>query len=139
MSSILYGCFVGRSLYHFALFDTSSASFIGDKASDRQKNGNFKLQVFTTRAQIKLDCKTVRIFAYLSTREQSNKAENRERDWGETLKILSPHTPLRACEARALARVRLLRHALPISLLILRKKPTFLQSKIKYHHLYYEK
>ena len=31
-----------------------------------------------------LDCKTVRIFAYSSTREQS-KAENRERDWGETL------------------------------------------------------
>ena len=40
-----------------------------------------------------------------------NEAENRERDWGETL-----------------ARVRLLRHALPISLLILRKKPTVLQS-----------
>ena len=39
-----------------------------------------------------------------------NEAENRERDWGETL--------------------RLLRHALPISLLILRKKnPTVLQSK----------
>ena len=34
-----------------------------------------------------LDCKTVRIFAYSSTREQSNEAENRERDWGETLKI----------------------------------------------------
>ena len=33
---------------------------------------------------------------------------------------------LRACEARA--RIRLLRHALPISLLILRKKPTVLQS-----------
>ena len=31
-----------------------------------------------------LDCKTVRIFAYSSIREQS-KAENRERDWGETL------------------------------------------------------
>ena len=40
-----------------------------------------------------LDCKTVRIFAYPSTREQSNKvwneAENRERDWG-------------VCEARSL-------------------------------------
>ena len=34
-----------------------------------------------------VDCKIVRIFAYSSTREQSNKAENRERDWGETLKL----------------------------------------------------
>ena len=33
-----------------------------------------------------LDCKTVRFFAYSSTREQFNEAENRERDWGETLK-----------------------------------------------------
>ena len=38
-----------------------------------------------------------------------NEAENTEQDWGET--------------------VRLLRHALPISLLILREKPTVLQSK----------
>ena len=35
---------------------------------------------------MEIDCKTVRIFAYSSTREQSNEAENRERDWGETLK-----------------------------------------------------
>ena len=42
----------------------------------------------------------------LCTPEQSNEAENRERDWGET--------PLR--------------QALPISLLILTKKPTVLQS-----------
>ena len=39
-----------------------------------------------------LDCKTVRIFAYSSIRAEVkqmvwNKAENRERDWGETLKI----------------------------------------------------
>ena len=38
-----------------------------------------------------LDCKTVRIFAYSSTRavkqKVSNEAENSERDWGETLKI----------------------------------------------------
>ena len=40
-----------------------------------------------------LDCKTVRIFAYSSTREAAravkqkvwNEAENRERDWGEIL------------------------------------------------------
>ena len=43
-----------------------------------------------------------------------NEAENRERDWGETLVRF--------------ARVRLLRQALPFSLLILRKKPTVLQS-----------
>ena len=34
-----------------------------------------------------LDCKTVRIFAYSSSREQLNKRSgNGERDWGETLK-----------------------------------------------------
>ena len=68
-----------------------------------------------------LDCKTVRIFAYSSTREQSNKRSGMrlktESETGE-----SPHTRVR------LARVRLLRHALPISLLILREKPTVLQS-----------
>ena len=47
-----------------------------------------------------------------------NEAENRERDLGRDAKR----------DSRAL-RVRLLRHALPISLLILRKKPTALQSK----------
>ena len=56
----------------------------------------------------KLDCKTVRIFAYSNAREQSNV-------WNE-----------------AEARGRLSRHALPISLLILRKKPTVLQSTGKY-------
>jgi len=47
-----------------------------------------------------------------------NEAENREPDWGETLKIRYGRVRL-AC----FARVRLLRHAgVPISLLILRKK-----------------
>ena len=59
-----------------------------------------------------LDCKAVRIFAYSSTPEQSNKRS------GTRLKT----------ESACFARVRLLRHALPISLLILRKKPTVLQS-----------
>ena len=52
-----------------------------------------------------VDCKTVRIFAYSSTRKQSNKRS------GTKLKT-----------------VRLLHHTLPISLLILRKNPTVLQS-----------
>ena len=43
------------------------------------------------------------------------------------LKVLGAIPTLRACEVR-FARTRLLRHALPISLLILRKKPTVLQS-----------
>ena len=43
--------------------------------------------------------KTVRIFAYSSTREQS-KAENRERDWGQSVFSLASHA-LRVCEARA--------------------------------------
>ena len=43
--------------------------------------------------------------------------------------FLSPHTPVGRVRLARFARVRLLRHALPISLVILRKKPTVLQSK----------
>ena len=72
-----------------------------------------------------LDCKTVRIFAYSSTREQSNKRS------GTRLKTES-ETKSETGEGRVrlarFARIRLLLHALPISLLILRKKPTVLQS-----------
>ena len=64
------------------------------------------------------------VFKYARAVKQKvwNEAENRERDWGETLKI-----PTGVWGSRA-SRVRLLRHALPISWLILRKKPTVLQS-----------
>ena len=41
---------------------------------------------------------------------------------------LAPHTPYGRVRLARFARIRLLRHALPISLLILRKKPTVLQS-----------
>ena len=65
-----------------------------------------------------LDCKTVRIFVYSSSASSQtegwNEAENGERDWGQT-----PYGRVRLAR---FARVRLLRHALPISLLILRKK-----------------
>ena len=62
------------------------------------------------------------VFKYAGAVKQKvwNEAENRERDWGETLNG-------RVRLAR-FARIRLLRHALPISLLILRKKPIDLQS-----------
>jgi len=89
---------------------------------------------------IKLDCKTVFIFGYSITYARAvkqkvwNNSENRQRDWGETLRIrffLSPHTPFGRVRFARFARVRLLRHALPISLLILRKNPTVLQSIIK--------
>ena len=59
-------------------------------------------------------------FARVVKQKVWNEVENRERDWGETLKIRLSRGRLRlAC----FARVRLLRHALLISLLILRKKP----------------
>ena len=63
------------------------------------------------------------VFKYARAVKQKvwNEAENRERDWGETLKIrffsLASHVRL-----MRFARARLLRHALPISLLFLRKK-----------------
>ena len=74
------------------------------------------------------------VFKYARAVKQKvwNEAENRERDWGETLKntvfSLSPHTPYGRVRLARFARIRLLRHALPISLLILRGKPSVLQS-----------
>ena len=61
------------------------------------------------------------IFAYSSKREQSNERS------GTRLKTESESGEGRVRLAR-FARLRLLRHDLPISLLILRKKPTVLQS-----------
>ena len=73
---------------------------------------------------LELDCKTVRIFAYSSKREQSNKRS------GTRLKTESETGERRYGRVRLarFARVRLVRHALPISLLILRKKLTVSQS-----------
>ena len=74
------------------------------------------------------------VFKYARAVKQKvwNEAENRERDWGETLKIrflvLLPHTPYGRVRLTRFARARLFCHALPISLLILRKKTTVLQS-----------
>ena len=77
---------------------------------------------------VTIDSKTVCIFAYSSSREESNKRS------GTTLKTesktgerrfrvsLSPPTPYGRVRLARFARVRLLPHALPISLLILRKK-----------------
>ena len=61
---------------------------------------------------------------FLSTRERSGtRLKTESETWGETLSRLTGRVRL----AR-FAFVRLLRHALPISLLILRRKPTVLQS-----------
>ena len=72
------------------------------------------------------------VFKYARAVKQKvwNEAENRGRDWGETLFSLSPHMPYGRVRLARFARKRLLRHALPISLLILRKKPTVLQSNV---------
>ena len=73
------------------------------------------------------------LFKYARVVKQKvwNESQNRERDWGETLKIrffsLASHA-LQACKARARRARKTLTPRLPISLLILRKKPTVLQS-----------
>ena len=80
-----------------------------------------------------LDCKTVRIFAYLL--RSSSQKEGLERGWKQRARLgrdakntfffLPPHTPYGRVRHARFARVRLLRHALPISLLILRKNRLF--------------
>ena len=66
------------------------------------------------------------VFKYARAVKQKvwNTAENRERDWGETF-FFSRLTHVRLAR---FARIRLLRHALPISLLILRKKLACVQT-----------
>ena len=91
------------------------ASLFRSSARPYMRFGSRDHSEFSPRLAM-VDCKTVRIFAYSSTREQSNKRS------GMRLKTESE------TGERRFARVRLLRHALPISLLILRKKPTVLQS-----------
>ena len=100
-----------QSYMHSLLLTVHSTKFVRFLS-----NRNF-VNALSMANGIVIDCKTVRIFAYSSTREQSNKRS------GTRLKTESERL------AR-FARVRLLRHALPISLLIMRKKPTVLQSSI---------
>ena len=59
-----------------------------------------------------------------------NEAENRERDWGETLIFfLSPHTPYVRVRLALFARLRLSPRILPVFLTdLLRRKPAVLQS-----------
>ena len=68
------------------------------------------------KTSVKLHCKTARIFAYSSTPAREHAVKQNE--WNEA-------------RLARFAWVRLLRHASPISLLILRKKPTVLQSTVK--------
>ena len=87
----------------------------------RNKNRNHIFYLHLT--SIVLDCKIVRIFAFSSARKQSNKRSGtRLKTESETIGRDASH----ACEAC----VKLLRHALPISFLILRKNPTAVQSTI---------
>ena len=91
----------------------------------------FKLKTLQTRGQV--DCKTVLIFAYSSTREQSNKRS------GTRLKIESEmgkdalvSDALRACEASALrARKTLTPRFTDFFTDFEKKKPTVLQSRVQ--------
>ena len=76
------------------------------------------------------------VFKYARAVKQKvwNETENRERDWGETPKkygffSLASHV-LRACEARAVRAHKTLTPRVTDFLLILRKKPTVLQSSV---------
>ena len=89
-----------------------------------------------------LDCKTVRIFAYSSTREQSNKRSGTQlktesETWGETLKIrtvrfayffLSPHTPYGRVRLARFARKTLAALFTDFLTYFEKKNPTVLQS-----------
>ena len=57
---------------------------------------------------------------------------------GQSVFFLSPHTPFGRVRLARFTRVRLLRHPLPISLLILRKNPTVLQSISIFTYFFYQ-
>ena len=52
---------------HFCYFNESKIIYVYDKSQTNERNSLIIISFCL------LDCKTVRIFAYLSTREQSNK------------------------------------------------------------------
>ena len=90
------------------------------------------LLVFSVKP-FKINQNKNRIFAYSSKRELSNiRSGTRltaESETGERRRLIR----LTGVGGRRLARIRLLRYALPISVLILRKKPTVLQSNPEGH------
>ena len=63
-----------------------------------------------------------------STRTREKPLVPRVMENGQSVFSLSPHTPVGRVRLARFTRIRLLRYALPISLLIWRKKPTVLQS-----------
>ena len=101
----------------------------GQRVSMRNfDRGNFVRPLYDGRLQ---NSPYFCVFKYARAVKQKvwNEAENRERDWRETLKFFfSRLTRLTGVRLAREARVRLLRHAFSISLLILRKNPTVLQS-----------
>ena len=113
------------SLHWSAVFSPDAVQLYGNRFTVSTRSGGFiGLSLFRLQ-----NSPYFCVFKHARAVKQnvSNKAENRERDWGETLKIFSLASHARVRLAR-FARARLLRHALPISLLVLRKKPTVLQS-----------
>ena len=78
-----------------------------------------------------LDCETVRMYARAVKQKVWNEAENRERNWGETLKIRltqASHARM-ACEARALRARKTLTPRVTDFFTDFGKKRTVLQSK----------
>ena len=107
--SIGCGVIRGRRLL-VILFPSAAFNWVNTVNKTKTRSIKYIILVY-------LDCKTVRIFAYSSTREQSNKR------FGTRLKTESETG---GCVRLArVAHVRLLRHALLISLLILRKNDCF--------------
>ena len=91
----------------------------------------------TSGVHFSLDCKTVRIFAYSSTREQSNKKSGMrlktESETGERRFFSLASHAIRACEARALgARKTLTPRFTDFFTDFEKKKPTVLQSNFSY-------
>ena len=70
-----------------------------------------------------LDCKTVRIFA--DSKRASSQTKGLERGWKQRARLFSRLTRLTGVQGSRASHLRLLRYALPISLLILKKTRLF--------------
>ena len=100
-----YGTELKLRVFHDTLFQPNDLSFLCVCSfSSSPVLRRLQMNKFICKSILVIDCKTVYIFVYSSTREQTKGLEQewkwRDWDWGETLIfLLLLHTPIRhACE-----------------------------------------
>ena len=119
-------CIRDRYILHFTIYTTFHRKATLKAALellDYSFNNNTRVYQIHKESGVANRFLTARRHFWTPWSERTHCMEN-----GQSVFFLSPHTPYERVRLARFARVRLLRHALLISLLILRKKKTVLQS-----------